>query len=52
MWAGDRERSRFRNARAGDDQLSMTDATSRLIRECRLLGAANLSWVEHQRRVA
>ena len=25
-----------------DDQLSMTDATSRLIRECRLLGAANV----------
>ena len=40
--AGDRERSRFRNARAVDDQLSMTDATSRLIRECRLLGAANV----------
>ena len=27
---------------AGDEQLSMTDATSRLIRECRLLGAANV----------
>ena len=40
--AGDRERSRFRNARAVDDQLSMSDATSRLIRECRLLGAANV----------
>ena len=40
--ASDRERSRFRNARAVDDQLSMADATSRLIRECRLLGAANL----------
>ena len=40
--AGDRERARFRNARAVDDQLSMSDATSRLIRECRLLGAANL----------
>ena len=39
---GDRERSRFRNARAVDDQLSMSDATSRLIRECRLLGAANV----------
>ena len=37
-----RERSRFRNARAVDDQFSMTDATSRLIRECRLLGAANV----------
>ena len=40
--AGDREQSRFRNARAVDDQLSMSDATSRLIRECRLLGAANV----------
>ena len=40
--AGDRERARFRNARAVDDQLSMSDATSRLIRECRLLGAANV----------
>ena len=40
--ASDRERSRFRNARAVDDQLSMTDATSRLIHECRLLGAANV----------
>ena len=40
--AGDRERSRFMNARAGDDQLSMSDATSRPIRECRLLGAANV----------
>lgn len=40
--ASDRERSRFRNARAVDDQLSMSDATSRLIRECRLLGAANV----------
>ena len=40
--AGERERSRFRNARAVDDQLSMSDATSRLIRECRLLGAANV----------
>ena len=40
--ASDRERSRFRNARAVDDQLSMTDATNRLIRECRLLGAANV----------
>ena len=40
--ARDRERSRFRNARAVDDQLSMSDATSRLIRECRLLGAANV----------
>ena len=40
--AGDRERSRFRNARGVDDQLSMSDATSRLIRECRLLGAANV----------
>ena len=38
----DREGSRFRNARAVDDQLSMSDATSRLIRECRLLGAANV----------
>ena len=36
--AGDRERSRFRNARAVDDQLPMSDATSRLIRECRLQG--------------
>ena len=40
--AGDRERSRFRKARAVDDQLSMADATSRLFRECRLLGAVNV----------
>ena len=40
--ASDRERSRFRKARAVDDQLSMSDATSRLIHECPLLGAVNL----------
>ena len=47
---------RFRNACAVDDQLSMTDATSRLIRECRPLGPSATprcpQRAQHPRRVA